>query len=108
MQWIADRFFRGNQAWIDIATGRPVRLRLLAAASVDELAWNDECARLSTMRHPLLNTLLDYGPAVRGRLFEAFEHNEPAHAAASGSSAGTFTTAVPGSMSTTQKYAPYG
>ena len=82
MQWIADRFFRTNESWIDAASGRPVRLRLLASTAVDELAWNEECARLANMRHPLLSTLVDYGPAGSGSLFEAFERAQPIHAPA--------------------------
>lgn len=80
MQWIADRFFRTADAWIDAASGRAVRLRLLPGAKVDQLAWSDECARLSLLRHPLLNALVDYGPATRRLLFEAFEPGEAVHA----------------------------
>jgi DNA-binding NtrC family response regulator len=83
MQWIADRFFRTDESWVDAASGRAVRLRLLPSEGVDELAWNEECARLANLRHPLLATLLDYGPAGSGSLFEAFEQAAPVHAPAS-------------------------
>jgi DNA-binding NtrC family response regulator/tetratricopeptide (TPR) repeat protein len=84
MDWIAERFFKGPGAWLDIASGRAVRLRLLPSAATNELAWNDQCARLSTMRHPLLNTLVDYGPAARDLLFEAYEAGEPLQASGAG------------------------
>jgi transcriptional regulator with AAA-type ATPase domain len=87
MQWIADRFFRTDGAWIDAASGHAVRLRLLPAAQEDQLAWNDECARLSLLRHPLLNALVDYGSATRRLLFEAFEPGEAVHATTGAGSA---------------------
>ena len=84
MQWIADRFFRTRESWIDAASGLPVRLRQLPSAGTDERAWNDECARLANMRHPLMNTLIDYGPSSRGALFEAYERGDGAPASGGG------------------------
>ncbi|HVL66571.1 MAG TPA: sigma 54-interacting transcriptional regulator [Vicinamibacterales bacterium] len=77
MQWVGERFFSTGGAWIDAATGRAVRLRVVEASGVNELEWSDRCARLATVRHPLLNVLLDYGVACAGRLFEAYEPGAP-------------------------------
>ena len=74
MQWIGERFFKTSGQWIDAATGRPVRLHLTAADDGNDLDWDEQCARLANLRHPLLNPLLDYGLAGGGRRFEAYAH----------------------------------
>ena len=73
MHWIADRFFDAQGTWIDAATGRAVRLYFSTADAGQELDWDEQCARLSNLRHPLLNPLLDYGAAGAGQRFEAYE-----------------------------------
>ena len=70
---VADRFVANGGAWIDLATGSPVRVhrghvRPVAA----EILWNDQCAERARLRHPLLNVLVDYGPLSRGGTFEAY------------------------------------
>jgi transcriptional regulator with AAA-type ATPase domain len=72
MQWIADRFFTQGDVWLDASSGRAVRLRLSQGGADDDLAWNEGCARLSNLRHPLLNPLLDYGTGPDGSRFEAY------------------------------------
>lgn len=74
MQWIGDRFFNAHGAWIDAATGRPVRLHVGASGEGHDLDWDEQCARLANLRHPLLNPLLDYGAATAGTRFEAYAH----------------------------------
>ena len=75
MQWIGERFFKDGSTWIDAATGHAVRLHF--SARQDAIEWNDRCARLATLRHPLLNALVDYGTAPGGHGFEAYECGEP-------------------------------
>jgi DNA-binding NtrC family response regulator len=72
-QLIADRFVQNGDAWFDLATAVPVRVRLIAAGSArQQIAWNGRCARLANLRHPLINPLIDYGAADRERCFEAY------------------------------------
>ena len=74
MEWLADRFFRSNGTWVDAACGAHVRVLLEPASDVDALDWEEQCARLSRARHPALNPLLDYGPAMQGQRFEVYAH----------------------------------
>ena len=70
---VADRFLRHGAAWIDIATGMPIRLRLNAAETGSgAIVWNEICAELALLRHPLLNPLVDYGYANAHAAFEAY------------------------------------
>ena len=71
MQWIADRFFKTPEGWLDAATGTAVRVFISAPVKAADLAWDDQCARLANLRHPLLNPLVDYGIAATHR-FEAY------------------------------------
>jgi DNA-binding NtrC family response regulator len=82
MQWLADRFFLSNGGWIDAASGVPVRMLIEDASEVDALDWDEQCARLARARHPLLNPLIDYGPAPDGQRFEAYGITGEAPAAA--------------------------
>ncbi|MBA2257659.1 MAG: hypothetical protein H0W18_02070, partial [Acidobacteria bacterium] len=77
MEWLADRFFRSNGTWIDAASGASVRILLDEASAVDALDWEEQCARLAKVRHPLLNPLLDYGDAPAGQRFEAYAELPP-------------------------------
>ena len=78
---IADRFVARDGRWIDLASGRPVSVRLLRAGSTtQQYAWADTCATLSRLRHPLLNLLLDYGEADSLHLFEAWDVEPPLRA----------------------------
>ena len=75
MQWIGERFFADDGKWIDAATAHPVRMHF--SRPNDPIDRNDRCARLSTLRHPLLNALLDYGAAPARQWFEAYESGVP-------------------------------
>ena len=69
----ADRFMRVGASWIDIATGGAVRVFVAPAGEGSAVfAWNDMCATLSLLRHPLLNQLVDYGSADAHTSFEAY------------------------------------
>ena len=69
----ADRFMRVGASWIDIATGACVRLLVAPApAGSGTFVWDDLCATLATLRHPLLNQLVDYGAADARNTFEAY------------------------------------
>jgi DNA-binding NtrC family response regulator/tetratricopeptide (TPR) repeat protein len=58
---------------MDVATGATVRIHLNRAPSGSALlVWSDRCAALARLRHPLLNELVDYGPADARRTFEAY------------------------------------
>jgi DNA-binding NtrC family response regulator/tetratricopeptide (TPR) repeat protein len=71
---IADRFMASGRSHVDLARGAPVGLRLIAAGTAKQQAvWSERCATLSRLRHPLLNTLVDYGAADRYQLFEAYD-----------------------------------
>jgi len=73
-QVIADRFVRSNGTWIDLATGCSVQLRVAVSGSRrDELEWNAKCTALTSLRHPLINALIDYGSVDRNHRFEAYE-----------------------------------
>jgi DNA-binding NtrC family response regulator/tetratricopeptide (TPR) repeat protein len=75
---VADRFVQANGSWIDLATGADAHLRIVpAGARRDELLWNTSCAALASLRHPLLNPLIDYGVVDNGHLFEAYEKRAP-------------------------------
>src|SRR5688572_21905705 len=77
MDWLADRFFNLNGRWLDAASGADVRLHIIDASSAPALEWDEQCARLARVRHPVLNPLLDYGPLHGGRRFEAFSRMPP-------------------------------
>lgn len=74
MQLVADRFIvdacgRG----IDLATSARVCLRLSnAAADGEQSQWAERCAWLSTLVHPVLAPLLDYGLLGEAKRFEAW------------------------------------
>ena len=72
MPWLADRFFTAGSQWIDASSGRAVRIHV-APGEDDQLEWSERCARLSNLRHPLVNTLLDYGGGPQGCCFEAYD-----------------------------------
>jgi DNA-binding NtrC family response regulator/tetratricopeptide (TPR) repeat protein len=77
-QLLADRFVMMGAAWIDLATGSPVRILFARAGDrSNQLTWNDRCAELSRLRHPVINTLVDFGLADRDRTFEAYAMNDP-------------------------------
>jgi DNA-binding NtrC family response regulator len=74
---IGDRFFLDRRARtdaaIDLASGEPVGLRVAPAGDrSSQLIWNDRAAELARLRHPLLNTLVDFGLIGRDRTFEAY------------------------------------
>jgi DNA-binding NtrC family response regulator/tetratricopeptide (TPR) repeat protein len=74
MAWfLADRFMASGTAWIDLATGAAVRVRLLPAGTPrEQMDWSARCAQLANLRHPLINPLIDYGIADKDHLFEAY------------------------------------
>ena len=70
----ADRFIVGatGEAF-DLATGEPVRLRLVSPTGRAETdRWLTRCAALSGFRHPHLVPLVDFGAVGRDRFFEAW------------------------------------
>ena len=70
---VADRFLESAAAWMDLATGDEVRVRIAAAGSPEQqLVWNTYCASLANLRHPLVNALLDFGIIGTDRIFEAY------------------------------------
>lgn len=77
-QILADRFIASGHASMNLASGAPVRLHLVRAGPSREQAdWNDQCARLANLRHPLINPLIDYGTAGTDHLFEAYAVQGP-------------------------------
>ena len=72
LELIADRFAAVPGGWMDLASGARVRLRLRTMPRNRQAAWNDACATLARLRHPLLNALVDYGDADSARVFEAY------------------------------------
>jgi two-component system, NtrC family, response regulator AtoC len=87
MQLLAERFLACGRSWIDLASGAAVRIRLAAVGGTSEqIAWSDRCAELSRLRHPVINTLLDYGCAGSGRVFEAYSIAGPIGATGSSGS----------------------
>jgi hypothetical protein len=56
-----------------------VSLRVFAALSKPaQLEWAERCGTLASLRHPLVNPLLDFGTADNSRLFEAYAALPPA------------------------------
>ena len=87
LQLLADRLVCDRGRWFDLATARPIHLRLLRAGERrQQFEWNDRCAALSRLRHPMLNVLVDYGHATPHALFEAWSILPPLRAAALGAS----------------------
>ena len=83
LQLLADRLVCDRGRWFDLATARPIHLRLLkAGARGQQFEWNDRCAALSRLRHPMLNVLVDYGHAAPHALFEAWSVLPPLRATA--------------------------
>jgi DNA-binding NtrC family response regulator/tetratricopeptide (TPR) repeat protein len=75
---LADRFVLSGTSWIDLASGAAVRIRLAPAGDVAaQIVWSDRCATLAGLRHPLMNTLVDFGCAGRGQTFEAYSIGPP-------------------------------
>ena len=78
---LADRFVATDRAWIDLATGDDVNVRVIpAGASASQLEWSARCEVLANLRHPLINPLIDFGAADREHVFEAYAAIGPTHA----------------------------
>ncbi len=79
---VADRFVEANGVWIDVASGLPVHLSIapIAVDRLAQMAWNDRCAEVARLRHPLINVLLDYGSADNEQTFEAYVVSPPLRA----------------------------
>ncbi len=74
VEFVADRFVvcRPGLA-LDLATGAQVALSVSTAGARPEHArWKDRCARLASLWHPRVATLVDYGPIGEVRRFEAW------------------------------------
>ena len=76
---LADRFVVGGvgttsgKAWLDLASGGDVRVRIANAGDRrEQLAWNDRCAEIARLRHPMFNVLVDFGALGSSRTFEAY------------------------------------
>jgi DNA-binding NtrC family response regulator/tetratricopeptide (TPR) repeat protein len=94
LQLLADRFVCDRGQWFDLATALPVRIRLGPVGPRQRMFdWNDRCATLSRLRHPLLNPLVDYGYAGSNATFEAYGLLPPIRTGTHGASA-TATHAV--------------
>ena len=77
-QLLADRFVLLGQSWIDVSSGAPVRLRFAPLGGRSSYAeWEARCAEASRLRHPLINSLLDFGLLGRDQTFEAYAANRP-------------------------------
>jgi DNA-binding NtrC family response regulator/tetratricopeptide (TPR) repeat protein len=75
---LADRYLHSSGGWIDLATARAVLVAISdAGARRDQIAWAERCAMLSTLRHPLLNPLIDFGVATPTSLFEVYAPRGP-------------------------------
>ena len=79
MECLADRFLFDRGQWIDAATGDRVHIHVEEASPLDAFDWDEQCGRLFNARHPLLNTLVDYGAAPDGKRFEAYACTGFAH-----------------------------
>jgi DNA-binding NtrC family response regulator len=84
MELLVDRFFKTGDGWIDLSSGREVRVRLTPANTEQDLGAIEECTRLSNLRHTMLNALIDHGSAPSGARFEAYEVGEGIRAPSSG------------------------
>jgi DNA-binding NtrC family response regulator/tetratricopeptide (TPR) repeat protein len=77
-QLLADRFFATGASWMDLATGTSVRIRFAPAGERrTQLTWNDWCSGFAALRHPLINSLVDYGFATNDTTFEAYTVGDP-------------------------------
>ncbi len=99
MVLLADRFLSDRAAWVDVATGQDVRVRLIKTSDAagrttsgparppdDRSAWADRCASMSRLRHPLINPLIDYGSCGGSQVFEAYAINPPVRASGAAAS----------------------
>ncbi len=78
---VADRFVAVRDAWIDLATGERVRLRVIpAGTSRAQLEWSARCEAIANLRHLVINPLVDYGAADREHVFEAYASRGAIHA----------------------------
>ena len=78
LELIADRFVRWDGAWYDVASGERVLLHLARAGSaVRQVEWAEGCDILASLRHPLLQPLIDFGAADGTWLFEAYAPRAP-------------------------------
>jgi DNA-binding NtrC family response regulator len=75
VQLIADRFAVDDRGGaIDLATGEPVTLVVSSAGGPTEQAqWAERCAWFSSIVHPSIATLVDYGPMGASKRFEAWD-----------------------------------
>lgn len=80
MEWLGERFFALDGRWMDAASGEHVDLWFGDVTSQQCASWSERCSQLSTLRHPLLNPLLDWGIAAGTRVFEAYEARGEARA----------------------------
>jgi DNA-binding NtrC family response regulator len=70
---LADRYLHCSGCWIDLATARAVLVVVRdAGAKRSQIDWAERCAMLSTLRHPVLNPLIDFGVAGATSLFEVY------------------------------------
>ncbi|MGE3956075.1 MAG: sigma 54-interacting transcriptional regulator [Vicinamibacterales bacterium] len=74
MQLIADRFVAdGDAGTTDLATGACVSLRVSTEGGATEQAWwAERCAWFSSLTHPAIAPLIDYGMLGEHRRFEAW------------------------------------
>jgi DNA-binding NtrC family response regulator/tetratricopeptide (TPR) repeat protein len=70
---LVDRFIANGAAWIDLAMGEAVRIRVVSFGDRGaQIAWADACAIHARLRHPVLNPLVDFGGLDGARGFEAY------------------------------------
>jgi transcriptional regulator with AAA-type ATPase domain/tetratricopeptide (TPR) repeat protein len=75
---VADRFLRSHDGWYDIATASRVEVSVTPAGSLrEQIDWAERCAMLARLRHPLVNSLLDFGLADARSFFEAYASSGP-------------------------------
>ncbi|MGC4083839.1 MAG: hypothetical protein QM736_17435 [Vicinamibacterales bacterium] len=74
MKLIADRFVADERgATTDLATGEHVVLIITSAGgTADQAAWAERCAWFSTVMHPCIAPLIDYGTMGDVHRFEAW------------------------------------
>jgi DNA-binding NtrC family response regulator/tetratricopeptide (TPR) repeat protein len=78
LELIADRFVRWDGAWYDVASGERVLLHLARAGpAVRQVEWAEGCDILASLRHPLVQPLIDFGAADGTWLFEAYAPRAP-------------------------------
>jgi DNA-binding NtrC family response regulator/tetratricopeptide (TPR) repeat protein len=81
VELVADRFaITSAGASIDLATGRPVVLKIdVGGGPMEQQWWSSRCEMLNKIHHPRIARLVDFGALGESQRFEAWDCTERRH-----------------------------